>query len=607
MPGTRDRSEHRDRLVEQEPAQRGSRPQPCQNRQGEHHYRVEEAFSDEQGEFCIEPLPAKRQPMKAHHLPRSAVPAGELADVLAQAPRVLRVDDGICCIPDTAESLSMDLDRQVHVLDESAAVPVERVEDRGPVRGCASWCNGDDTERVLALPIHPEAERVVERSGRSQVVVSLTAGGAAHEHRLGVVGERLYDRLEIARRDVTIRVEDGDERVALNQPEVFDGVAKAAGFALSRLVPQNVHTGKATQHIAGPIGGRVVDSVHVRGVEAGFENACDAAADQCLFVACGNDDADSAASSWIRDGHVGLSVRHLPLPEAKARPSRERTGSLVFSALRCIGDVARGWLGPDETTCSRQTQPAISLAVASGGRDEVVPLVKEWVDTAAVCRAGTLVAVSPLGSQMIEHRRAERFPLVHPAVGSLRMVQDVEIARLHSRQAIVIAPGPLPRGERLLLEIPVARGAHPCTVLVRVVHNRVVMDDGSLRRQVCLQVIERAPRDRGLEGVRIPRGRSVMGALIRRVPVRVVEASTTGCVFESPSIVIEGSVGFVQTRTSTHDRSEAVRVRRTSQTSNAVWQYRMAAEFLTLGPKSPDSFCGLATIMSVGSLLPLNR
>ena len=269
--------------------------------------------------------------------------------------------------------------------------------------------------------------------------------------------------------------------------------------------------------------------------------------------------------------------------------------------------LGRGCLGPDETPCSRQTQPAINLTDASGDRDEVVPKVKEWVETAAACRAGTLVAVLRLGSQMIEHRRAERFHLVDPAVGSLRMVQDVEIAQLRSHHAIVIAPGPLPRGERLLLEIPVARDAHPCTVLVRVVDNRVVMDDGSLRRQVRLQVIERAPRDRGLEGVRIPRGRSVMGALIRRVPVRVVETSTTGCIFESPSIVVEGSVGFVQTRTSTHDRSEAVRVRRTSQSSNSVWQYRMAAEFLTLGPKSPDSFRGLATIMSVGSPAATDR
>jgi hypothetical protein len=201
---------------------------------------------------------------------------------------------------------------------------------------------------------------------------------------------------------------------------------------------------------------------------------------------------------------------------------------------------------------------------------------------------------------MIERRRAERFPLIESGVGSLRMVQDVEIAQLGSHNAIVIAPGPLPRGERLLLEIPTARDAHVCTVLVRVVDNRVVMDDGSLRRRVHLKMVHPAPRDSRFEGVLTEWGRSVVGAVIRRVPVRVVEASTGGCVFESPSIVIEGAVGFVRIKSSTHDHSEAVRIRRTLQTSNSVWQYRMAAEFLTLGPTSPDSLRGLATVMSVG-------
>jgi hypothetical protein len=93
----------------------------------------------------------------------------------------------------------------------------------------------------------------------------------------------------------------------------------------------------------------------------------------------------------------------------------------------------------------------------------------------------------------------------------------------------------------------------------------------------------------------------MMGALFRRIPVRVIEASSTGCVFESPAVVLEGAVGFVRMRTATDERSDAVRVRRTSQTSDLVWQYRIAAEFLTLGPTSPESLRGLATVMSVGS------
>jgi hypothetical protein len=202
---------------------------------------------------------------------------------------------------------------------------------------------------------------------------------------------------------------------------------------------------------------------------------------------------------------------------------------------------------------------------------------------------------------MIERRRTERVHLADPGVGTLRTVQDVEIARLGSYHVVVIAPGPLPCGERMLLEIPVARDGHVPTALVRVVSNRVVMDDGLLRRRVRLEVVQRTPRDRGFEGVRIPRHRPLMGGLYRQLPVRLVEASTGGCFFESPAVVIEGTVGFVRLRTVTHDRSEAVRIKRTSETANTVWPYGMAAEFLTLGPTSPDSLRGLATIMSLGS------
>jgi hypothetical protein len=165
---------------------------------------------------------------------------------------------------------------------------------------------------------------------------------------------------------------------------------------------------------------------------------------------------------------------------------------------------------------------------------------------------------------------------------------------------VVLVPGQLPRGERLLLEIRGARDAKPCTVLVRAVGNRPVTDEGALQWHTRLEMIQRVPRS-AFQAARIALRQTVMGALIRRVPVRVVEASTVGCVIESPSALREGTVGFVQTRTTSQDCSEAVRIRRLSETSDLAWPYRMAAEFLTLGPPSPDSLRGLATIMSIGS------
>ena len=230
----------------------------------------------------------------------------------------------------------------------------------------------------------------------------------------------------------------------------------------------------------------------------------------------------------------------------------------------------------------------------------LVRLIECVRTTGVACRTGTQVAPRQAGGPMIERRRAERVQFAQPGVASLRTVQDVEIARLGSHHAVVIVPAQLPEGERLLLEVWAAHEAKPYTVLVHVVGNQVVMDEGTLRWRARLKMVQPARRGE-FSGVQLAPSRRVLGALIRRVPVRVVEASTAGCVFESPSAVVEGVVGFVQTRTAIHKCSEAVRIRRTSETSDHAWRYRMAAEFLTLGPVSPDSLRGLATIMSVGS------
>jgi hypothetical protein len=198
---------------------------------------------------------------------------------------------------------------------------------------------------------------------------------------------------------------------------------------------------------------------------------------------------------------------------------------------------------------------------------------------------------------MIERRQGSRAQFVQPGVGSLRLVQDVQIARLGSHHVVVIVPLQLQQGERLMLEIWLAQDAKPYTVLVHVVSNQLVMDEGSLRWRARLKMVQPVPRWR-VAGGHVGPNRRLIGALIRRVPVRVVEASTAGCLFESPFPVSEGTVGFLQTRTAARNCSEAVRVRRMSEASDPAWAYRMAAEFLTLGPVSLDSLRGLATIMS---------
>jgi len=199
--------------------------------------------------------------MKLHHLPRSAVPTCELAHVLANPSRILRVDDGIPSESDAAEMLAMDLDRKVHVFDERAAVPVERAQDRGSVNGRASWRNGDHSESVLAFPVQHQAQLVFQGSEGRQKVVSLTSRAAAHEDGVRVVRERLEDSVEITFRHVTVGIEDGDERITFGQSEAFDGVAETPGLASARLIPQNIHAGEAVKDLTRPISGVIVDGI----------------------------------------------------------------------------------------------------------------------------------------------------------------------------------------------------------------------------------------------------------------------------------------------------------------------------------------------------------
>ena len=203
---------------------------------------------------------------------------------------------------------------------------------------------------------------------------------------------------------------------------------------------------------------------------------------------------------------------------------------------------------------------------------------------------------------MIERRRADRVHFVEPGLGGLRVVQDVEIARLGSHHAVVIAHGPLPCGERLLLEIHGRARRRPRTrCSSHVIDNRVVMDDGSLRRRVRLKMVQRAPRGsvRGsadhVATIRDGRAHSTSAGARRggehrpAVLSRVHPLSSRGQLVSwrcepRPTIARKpcGSGACHRHRT-------------------LAWPYRMAAEFLTLGPTSPDSLRGLATIMSVGS------
>lgn len=190
-----------------------------------------------------------------------------------------------------------------------------------------------------------------------------------------------------------------------------------------------------------------------------------------------------------------------------------------------------------------------------------------------------------------------------PGMGTVRVTQDVEVTRLDDMEAAVIATQTLPIGERVLLEIPDERSQVSKARLVRTVKSRIVLKDGRLRREVELSLIGhtgvpdvREPLD-AVESVPLV----VVGAVSRRMPVRLVEVSASGCLWDAPAPLDEGTVGFVEVRTAGQHRTEAVRVLRTQSIVGSSWPYRMAVEFLTLAPLSPDSLRGVAAVVATGN------
>jgi len=187
-------------------------------------------------------------------------------------------------------------------------------------------------------------------------------------------------------------------------------------------------------------------------------------------------------------------------------------------------------------------------------------------------------------------------------MGTVRVTQDVEVTRLNGTEAAIIATQTLPIGERVLLEIPDERSKVSKARLVRTVKSRFVLKDGRLRREVQLSIIGHT----GVPDVRESLealdsvSSAVVGAVSRRVPVRLVEVSASGCLWDAPAPLDEGSVGFVEVRTSGQHRTEAVRILRTQRAVGSLWPYRMAVEFLTLAPLSPDSLRGVAAVVATG-------
>jgi hypothetical protein len=196
---------------------------------------------------------------------------------------------------------------------------------------------------------------------------------------------------------------------------------------------------------------------------------------------------------------------------------------------------------------------------------------------------------------MSNRRRAARFVVPESAHGTLRLMQDVYVERVGVHTIDVLASSPLPLGEGVWLELPSEFGARSA-VQVTVDSSGPVSHGDTRRHRLGLGIVPQ-PRactghgtggtstEAAVPGDRLP----ALGVLIRSLPVRVRDFSTSGCLIESLDALPEGSVGLLELAADGRQHCETIHVCRASRHGGSPWPWRAGAHFLALAAPSATS------------------
>jgi hypothetical protein len=194
---------------------------------------------------------------------------------------------------------------------------------------------------------------------------------------------------------------------------------------------------------------------------------------------------------------------------------------------------------------------------------------------------------------MPERRRTSRFVIPEHAHGTFRLMQDVCVEKVRGDEIVIVGDAALQPGEELILELPRALGIRS-VVLVHVVQCGAVWAGEARRYRVLLRsnVPVETPVVRRVGGasvitpaVTLP----ALGVLMRRVPVRVRDVSTSGCQLESADALIEGAVGQLEIAIDGQVHKEPLRVCRSMKAPGGHWPWRSGAHFLALEVPAPTS------------------
>lgn len=187
---------------------------------------------------------------------------------------------------------------------------------------------------------------------------------------------------------------------------------------------------------------------------------------------------------------------------------------------------------------------------------------------------------------VINRRRTPR-AAANNAAGTVRLLNDVEIEHLTGKAITVLSETHVPRGERMILWAPAEDGGK-VPLRVRAVSRQTVVTS-TLRHRVRFDVDAIGT---GSIGARPASGVSAarrLGAIVREVPIRLLEISEGGGLIESPVRFAEGTVGWLSVSGPDAQHHEIVRVCRSDERPERFWRWVAAVEFLTLEPVSAAS------------------
>jgi len=169
--------------------------------------------------------------------------------------------------------------------------------------------------------------------------------------------------------------------------------------------------------------------------------------------------------------------------------------------------------------------------------------------------------------QMLDRRRHPRSALTDALPGTLRLVEDVLVESFGSTEMTVVSGVPA-RSDQCLAITPLG-GAPPSALDVQVTESTPAVVDGVLKHRLRLRVISERHAER-------PR---LLGALIRQVPVRLMDVSAGGCLLESNVPVGHGTGGELHVALDGEQTSDGLRVCRCQLVRGAGSVFRLGAEF----------------------------